>query len=102
MSTLAGRMAVALSMRHGTQAELARHCKVAPASANNWLSGETKTLKSETAIKAAEYLRVNVEWLSTGRGQMLRQGGNETPPPFDLSAIPSSELLAELARRLGN
>ena len=72
MSTLAERMSEALKESGMTQRELARACGVSPASVNNWLSGQTKSLKAATAHRAAEALKVSALWLSEGIGPKQR------------------------------
>jgi len=68
MDTLADRMKEALEEAGAIPADLARACGIKPASVSNWLSGETKSLKSSTAMRAAEFLKVNQLWLAEGRG----------------------------------
>jgi SOS-response transcriptional repressor LexA len=70
MKTLAERMKAALDEAGAIPADLARACDVTAASVSNWLSGETKSLKSATAMRAAGFLRVNQAWLTEGRGPM--------------------------------
>lgn len=69
--TLKDRLAAAMEgMPRGAQAKLAAACGVSAPSVNGWLSGETKTLGAETVFAAARFLKVNPEWLATGRGSM--------------------------------
>lgn len=90
MSTLQDRMSEALQHRQSTasnpnnvnQAELARACGVQPPSVSDWFSGKTKSLRADTALRAAAYLRVRPEWLSDGRGPMIER---KTPPAQPLS-----------------
>lgn len=70
MTTLSERMKEALEGSGASPADLARACQVKPPSVSNWLSGETKSLKASTAIRAAEFLGVNQLWLTEGRGPM--------------------------------
>lgn len=82
-----------------TAADLARECRVKPPSVHEWLYGPTKTLKGPHAIRAARLLRVNVEWLSDGRGPMRNPGVAVGAP-----AGPTSERRANddvVAIRLG-
>lgn len=71
MKTLSDRVALALKHAGISQADLARACKISAVSVNNWLSGETRSLRATTAIAAAEALGVSAEWLSSGRGEMI-------------------------------
>lgn len=77
MDTLAQRMQKALDAKSAThnkvftQADLARHCGVKGPSVSDWFTGETKKLKSETLLLAADFLEVSPQWLATGRPPML-------------------------------
>lgn len=75
MSTLADRIQEALDDTGAIAADLARACGVKPPSVSAWLSGDTKSLKSSTAIRAAEFLKVNQLWLTEGRGPKRTEGG---------------------------
>lgn len=79
MLTLADRIQHALDVRGKKAADLARACGVRPPSVSDWLTGETKSLKAHTAIKAATFLSVNIAWLTQGLGV----SGLETPAQFD-------------------
>lgn len=66
--TLRERIAYALKESGLSQAQLARAIGISPVSVNNWATGETKTLKGGSAIKAAAVLGVSPLWLSEGIG----------------------------------
>ena len=68
--TLADRIRAGMSASGVSQAELARACGVKPPSINGWLSGRAKFLRGENLLRAAQVLRVNRDWLATGRGEM--------------------------------
>lgn len=69
MSTLRQRFAMLAKERPEiTQADLARATGAKPPSVNAWFSGETKSMKGETASKAAALYGCNSLWLSTGQG----------------------------------
>lgn len=51
-----------------TQADLARATGAKPPSVNAWFTGETKSMKPETAEIAASMYGVNALWLATGKG----------------------------------
>lgn len=87
MSTLAERIQEALDDTGAIAADLARACGVKPLSVSAWLSGDTKSLKSSTAIRAAEFLKVSQLWLTEGRGPKHPEGGPAAPQP------PSSEFV---------
>lgn len=76
MSTLRERLAIALAKkRGGSQTALAKACGVSQPSVHDWFSGETKTLRSESLLKAAKYLDVRIEWLQYGNGPMRHEEG---------------------------
>lgn len=64
-----------------SQADLARAARIKPPSVSDWFTGRTKTLRGETLLAVASALRVNPEWLNTGRGPM-RPAGNSSEPVF--------------------
>lgn len=75
MQTLRERLAIALAKkRGGSQASLARACKVSTASVADWFSGKTLKLKSSSLLAAAEYLNVRPRWLESGLGPMDADG----------------------------
>lgn len=77
---LAYRASIATKGESVTQLSLASAVGIKPPSVNGWFSGETKTLKGENLLKAAEYLQVDPKWLSAGIGKML-PGDTVTPMP---------------------
>lgn len=54
-----------------TNADLARATGAKPASVGDWFNGDTKTLKADTAAKAAAVYGVSPLWLATGEGELL-------------------------------
>lgn len=46
---------------------------------SNWMTGETKSLKSGTAMRAAEFLGVSQMWLAEGRGPAARATPTSRP-----------------------
>lgn len=69
-TTLAERLKLALEKSGKTQRALAQFCNTSTAAVNYWLSGKTKELAASNAIKAAIFLGVSTEWLTTGKGNM--------------------------------
>jgi phage repressor protein C with HTH and peptisase S24 domain len=65
-----------------TQAELARAGGVKPPSVAGWFNGSTKSL-GKALLPIASLLRVNPEWLNSGRGAM-RPGGNASGPSYQV------------------
>lgn len=68
MSSLADRVAERLKEVGITPADLARAVKVKPPSISGWLSGDTKTIKGENLLRAAQALKCSPNWLATGIG----------------------------------
>ncbi len=79
MSTLAERLAIALTKAKISKAELARRVGIKPPSVNGWFSGKAKFLRGENLLSAAAALGVNDQWLATGTGPMLRD--EQAAPP---------------------
>lgn len=51
-----------------SQVGLARACGISQPSVNDWFSGKTKSLRAETARRAAAYLQCDPFWLANGTG----------------------------------
>lgn len=68
MQSLAVRLRAALDASGLSQADLARRCRVRAPSVSDWLSGESKSMKSAPLLRAAAALNVNALWLATGEG----------------------------------
>ncbi len=69
MTSLSDRVQLRLKETGMTPAELARAVKVKPPSIAGWLNGDTKTIKGENLLRAAQALQCTPHWLATGRGQ---------------------------------
>ena len=91
MSTLQDRMVRALAYRQSistkgesvNQSTLARYCGVKTPSVTNWFNGRTKELTVSNLIRAAEYLKVNKDWLAGGRGPMVLDHGELPRSPIN-------------------
>lgn len=91
MSTLQERINFAferLPNEKRNQSKLAAFCGVKPPSANDWFTGETKSMKAGTLAKAAEYLNVSEKWLRDGKGPIERFDANTTPAKVGERHIP--------------
>lgn len=88
MSTLAQRMKEAIDDAKVIPADVARACHITPTSVSNWLTGETKSLKAATAMRAAEFLGVNQMWLAEGRGPKRPTDAYLPPESSNVSAGP--------------
>ncbi len=69
MSTLSSRIKWLKNTKQLKDSDLARAGGVKQPSVNDWASGKTKKLKSEVALRLAKELKLNMDWLVTGRGQ---------------------------------
>lgn len=98
MNTLAERIKAAMQESGATVTELARAVGVKPPSVHDWISGKTKSLKGESAIRAAKFLDVQAQWLTSGTGPKHR---SETPPQLvDLEAHPDLVLVPRVEFKL--
>lgn len=90
MSTLAERIKEAMAESGAIAADLARACGIKPPSVSAWLSGETKTLKAATAMRAAEFLGVNQLWLTEGKGPKRGHDNRSSSSVSSASALSHS------------
>lgn len=93
-STLAERVALALTEAGKTQADMARGTGIKPPSISDWVSGKTKSLKGASLLKAAAFLKVNEKWLSEGVGPMRK--------PNPLAHEPAGLVLKAVNREYGS
>lgn len=70
---LKDRLLLALKKADINQHELARRCKVSHPTVNQWLSGTTKSIRGDTAVLVANALNVDLIWLLTGNGEMIKK-----------------------------
>lgn len=69
MQSLAERIRLAMEKRKlPSQAALARACRVSKPTVTDWLNGDTKTLKAESARLAAAYFGCDRDWIGQGIG----------------------------------
>jgi len=74
MSTLSERIRWVMQTFSLTQAELARICGIKQPSVNRWVSGDTETIKSDSALRLCERYPINIQWLISGIGEPLFDG----------------------------
>ena len=91
-TTLAERLKIALERSGKSQRALALYCGVSTASTSYWFNGKTKVLTAENAMKAAMFLDVSVEWLTSGKGKMsnssnIKVFAEDDTPPDDVVVI---------------
>lgn len=65
---LADRITYCLETYNISKSELARIAGVSPSSVSDWLSGKSKGLRANVAIKIAKHFRISTSWLATGIG----------------------------------
>ncbi len=64
--TLAERLRAAMAEKGCTLTELASAVGVKPPSVSGWMTGGTRSLKADSALKAAKFLGVEAAWLAGG------------------------------------
>lgn len=82
MTTLRDRLTLAMESTapHTTQAATAKACGISTAAVAGWFGKSTWGLQATHCYAIAKLLRVDPEWLATGKGRMSPSGG---PPPSD-------------------
>lgn len=75
MSTLGERIKQVRLKAGITKSGLASAAGVSPSAVTQWENGDTKTLKSASVLAAAKALKVNYEWLATGKGEPVGRTG---------------------------
>jgi transcriptional regulator with XRE-family HTH domain len=70
MNTLAERLAYILKERGKTAADLARATGKTESAVSQWLSGETKSMRSDSLMATCDLLSCNPQWLASGKGPM--------------------------------
>lgn len=96
MADLAERIKSRMTELKINGSQLARLVGVSRGAVTLWLSGTTKSLKSEVAQKVAKVLNVSVEWLVTGKGSQVRSNiialTEEETPPCGFIQIPEYKI----------
>jgi len=70
MDTISKRLRAAMKQAELSASELAGKTGVSRAAVSQWLNGDIAKLKAENIFTAAKVLRLNAEWLATGKGEM--------------------------------
>lgn len=95
MTTLKQRFAMLAKERPDiSRSDLARATGAKPPSVHAWYSGDTKTMKADTAAKAAALYGCNPVWLATGAGSMF------DPSAADAVAEPVQAFAVDETREL--
>jgi transcriptional regulator with XRE-family HTH domain len=76
-----------------TQLEVAKACDVTPGAISNLERGDSHTMASEHLFAAAKVLRVDPEWLATGKGSSKGR-------PLLMHLSPEATLMADQIDRL--
>lgn len=94
---LAERVKQAIEHAGLNQADVARATGKSSAAANQWVKGETKSLKAETALKLARACGVTVEWLVLGPPHPMTTGEAKRPPVYVAAVLDQELVRAALA-----
>lgn len=91
MSDISNRIKLKLEEKGLRQLDLAKATGVSTAAVNKWISGNTKNLKSENLIAISKYLGVTIEWLVTGKADVVSLPFNKVTVE-DLGLLPPEAL----------
>lgn len=73
MNTLAERLKFIFdNNKNLTKTGLWKACKLSSGAVTHWFNGETKELKGDNLINAANYLGVSASWLANGKGNQYK------------------------------
>ncbi|WP_407849845.1 helix-turn-helix domain-containing protein [Bordetella petrii] len=93
MKTFSDRLKYARTLRHHTQESLARACGLSQSSIAGYESGQRRS--SRSSRKIASVLRIELDWLETGKGPM------EKREAYSLPGAPGPHVLTEPAAPAG-
>lgn len=80
-----------LAGKRAIKTELAGACGVKKASVSGWLSGDSKSMKPENLVGAADFFHVQIRWLAIGKGPK-RANGESAPTVRDTAALDAVKL----------
>jgi len=95
-TTLPDRLQWALEMSGHTQASLAREVGISKGAVGQWCNGQTDHIRPQYLFDAARVLRVEAEWLGTGKGPRTRL--ERQAPDVDVEICRLVASLPEAAR----
>ncbi|ADU91120.1 helix-turn-helix domain-containing protein [Taylorella equigenitalis] len=95
MFNMNDRLQLAMKERNVKQADLVRITGLSRSSISAWVTGSTKTLRGENLLKVANFLGVNLDWLTYGIGQMDSTWPFRRVTPNQLNSL-SEEHLEEI------
>ena len=88
-----------------TKAAFSRATKASPGAITQWLSGETKSLKAETALAIESATGYRAGWIVDGKGNKFPLNNVENKPPSSVAiegvAIKNGATLADAMAALG-
>lgn len=90
--TYGKRLEAALTHAGRTRKELALHIEQSPQSIGMVITGKNEKLSTDASVKAAAFLRVDHNWLVSGRGSMTPIAG---PPLIAPKLSPEGQRLGE-------
>jgi transcriptional regulator with XRE-family HTH domain len=88
--SIGDRIKIARKKAGLTQQKLAERVRVSRAAVAQWESGETKGLKPENLVLAAEKLAISIKWLAIGEGSM-----NSSPSDIPDQVLRLARLIAK-------
>ncbi|AKT38274.1 uncharacterized protein CMC5_024170 [Chondromyces crocatus] len=94
LDSLADRLLHALELRNMTRLALEEEARLARGYASRILKGERLKLSPELMRRIADALRINYEWLATGRGNLDDPSSVPPPPSLSGTATQRSRALA--------
>lgn len=95
MNTLAERLSYILKERGKSAADLARATGKTESAVSQWLSGETKSMRSDSLMAACALLSCSPQWLASGKGPIHQSNA-------DAAALAHFSIHAKEIYGLGN
>ena len=85
MKTFSDRLKHARTLRHHTQKTLARACGLSQSTISSYESGSRRS--SRSLRKMAQVLRVELDWLDTGKGPIEKRDAYSVPSGSDAHTL---------------
>lgn len=94
MNTLAERLKFIFeNNKNLNKTGLWKACKLSSGAITHWFNGETKELKGDNLINAANYLGVNAGWLANGKGDAFKIKESIAPYEIQINDVFTKQLL---------
>lgn len=100
MSTLKERISWLMHEYGLTQKQLADIAGIKQPSVAGWVSGRTKAIKAESAMRLAQKLPINATWLVSGEGDAKRPGAGSVQAYLPYEETPPTGMVAVREYRL--